>query len=554
MLAKGINFLNPQSIPEIIFVIIGGLGLFLFGLRLMSDTLKNTAGKKLRTLVQKVTGTPFKAMLTGILVTVVIQSSSGTSVIVVSLVSAGLMSLPQAMGVLVGSTIGTTVTAFLVGFNIEQIALPILFVGSLILFLVKNKKATALGFTILGFGILFLGLNLMGSGFHELSTHNWFKDASLYMGKNPSLSIILGTVLTAFIQSSAAFISIVQKIFETKELPLVAAMGAVIGANLGTLITAFIASIKASREAKQTVLGLLFIKLVGVIIFAPLLRPTAILMAKLDALLGSYNKLTIAFYHLFFNLVTAFIVIWFVKYLVILVTKIMPVKSRQTSLDKLTPASLDNATIALDISLNCIQEMSAIAREMFSLSLNFRSNCDEKALEEIRHLESLTDEYDNRIHDYLIKIHTSSSSEEDVLRRSIYLDVIRDLERISDHALNLTEFYEDRFSTKCHVNEILKNNLDHYFTLVASQLDEAITAFLTKDKVLAQKVMQREKEVDELERKYRTAQINLIAESKITNEDLHYVDILANLERISDHCENIAQGVINPLYISREIT
>lgn len=546
------NFFNPSTPVEIVFIILGGLGLFLYGITLMSDSLKSLAGPKLKSLIEKATNTPLKAILAGIIFTGAIQSSSGTTIIVIGLVSAGLMKMPQAIGVIMGSNIGTTVTAFLVGLSINQIALPIIALSALLAIFIANRRLQLGGLALLGFGILFFSLSLMAAGFTRVSEADWFTSLMGQLQKTPFLGFLFGVALTALIQSSSAFIGIVQQIYGTGSLPLAAAIMAILGSNIGTTITAGIASLSGNREAKQVALAHTIFNVIGVVIFGAALYPFTKLIGLIETrLLWPNAEMTLAIAHILFNVSTTLILMFFINQLVKLVVLILPSRKPQTSLDTLNKRLLATPEIALDAVKHCILEMGAVVREMFALSFYIEKKGSGVKHKQIMEMEELIDTYDHAIHDYLLQIEVTKTQQMTLTRHAVYLDTIRDLERIADHCVNLSEFYEDRHRNGCADNLVLMNNINHFAELVATQIASAIDAFERSDKPLAKKVMTLEEHIDTLEKKYRNAQIVMINDHKLTNEDLHYVDILSNFERISDHCNNIAENVINPTYLWR---
>lgn len=255
------------DVQKMIFEFIGGLGIFLFGIKFMGDGLQKSAGDKLRDILDRFTTNPFMGVLAGILVTILIQSSSGTTVITVGLVSAGFMNLRQAIGVIMGANIGTTVTAFIIGIKISDYALPILAVGALMLFFFKSKPVQNYGQIVFGFGMLFFGLELMGDGMKPLRSLQAFQDLTVSMSDNPILGVVIGTVFTVIVQSSSATIGILQELFGQGAIDIYAALPVLFGDNIGTTITAILASIGASVAARRAALTHVMFNIIGTVIF-----------------------------------------------------------------------------------------------------------------------------------------------------------------------------------------------------------------------------------------------------------------------------------------------
>ena len=262
-----------MSYQEMLFSFLGGLGIFLFGIKYMGDGLQKAAGDRLREVLNKFTSTPLRAVLAGIIVTGLIQSSSGTTVLTVGLVSAGFMSLRQAIGVIMGANVGTTVTAFIIGFNLSAYALPIIGIGAILLFFTKRKLFQNSGQILFGFGCLFFGLKLMGTSMEPLKDLPQFNDLMISVSHHPVLGVFIGTLLTMVLQSSSATIGILQQLYTQNSLALGAALPILFGDNIGTTITAVIAALGASIAAKRTAGAHVVFNLVGAIIFTLLLTP-----------------------------------------------------------------------------------------------------------------------------------------------------------------------------------------------------------------------------------------------------------------------------------------
>ncbi|MGL4673895.1 MAG: Na/Pi cotransporter family protein, partial [Wohlfahrtiimonas sp.] len=297
---------------QILFHFLGGLGLFLFSIKFMGDGLQKSAGNRLRTILDRFTTNPFMGILAGIFVTVLIQSSSGTTVITVGLVSAGLMTLRQAIGVIMGANIGTTVTAFIIGIDIGEYAYPILLLGSVMLFFFKAAKVQNIGQILFGFGGLFIGLDLMSSGLAPLRHLPVFTSLILDMSHSPILSVTVGTIFTLIVQSSSATIGILQGLYAENLISLEAALPVLFGDNIGTTITAVLAAIGASIVAKRAAAVHVLFNVVGTIIFLLLLGPFTHFMLWITSMLHLEPKMQIAFAHGTFNVANTLIQLPFI--------------------------------------------------------------------------------------------------------------------------------------------------------------------------------------------------------------------------------------------------
>lgn len=548
--------LTENNLFSIILFAIGGLGLFLFGINLMSESLKKLAGGKIKILIQKTTSNTFKAILVGIAITVAIQSSSATTVIVVGLISAGLMTLTAGIGVMLGANIGTTITAFIIGIGVADYALPIIFIGAFLVVFINKRRWVLTGKTILGFGLLFLGLEFMGTGLKELATFPFFINIIATLSSHWILGLFTGISLTAIMQSSSAFIGILQKLFATGSIPLVVAIPILLGSNIGTTVTALIASLSGNREAKQAAVGNLIFKTIGTALFLIFLKPATSLFQLLEIkVFGPNNMLTLAIVHLVFNVTTTFILYFFIKYIIKIIRKIIP-DTPVGDADYISAKFLNDdlleksPVLALESSRLSIIDMSKVAIRMIDCAAAYLNENNDNHFQKCVKLEDQMDVYNHLIHDYLMQLHTENFNDEESVNQAIYIDTIRDFERIGDHSINLVEFFQDRYNVGIITDETTLKNLNYFFEQINHQVNYAAKAFENRDKKTASKIIKLEEEIDTLERIYRKAQLNAIDSSNILS-DIHYVDILSNLERISDHCCNIAENIIDPYYMKK---
>ncbi|MFP4478558.1 MAG: Na/Pi cotransporter family protein [Candidatus Izemoplasmatales bacterium] len=542
---------------DITFAVIGGLGIFLYGMSLMSDSLKKLAGNKLRLFLEKTTNTPLKGIFVGLLLTALIQSSSATSALVVGLVRAGLMTLPQAVGVIFGANLGTTFTSVIISLNIDEYIFPIIFVGSFMIFFIKKRKIQTLGRVILGFGLLFFGLETMGGALKELAQLDAFRNVLLSVSDKPIIGVVVGAVTTAIIQSSSATIGILQQLFSTSvngvpAVPLVGAIAIVLGDNIGTTVTSIFASIGGSSSAKRTALVHVLFNLFGTVVFLILLRPYANLVAWVasSAVGEGYltNKLTISISHVMFNLMTIIVLFFFIKQIVWSVTKLIPTKGEldieEVVLDELLLK--ESPDLAIENSMVAIKNMANCAFGMYEFIYSYAMENDENSFEIGMQCEELIDSMEDKIHNYLVKIgsHDLSSSQMQMVAKNI--DTISDYERIGDHIDNLFELFLERKDNKFKFNDYECEEMNHLFELIRVSFEQSYNAYFNDNKDLAGEVIKREKEVDQLVKKYRINHINRINDPKVKGSASgYYVDILSNLERIADHLENIALNTIN---------
>ncbi len=547
-----------MDIQRLIIYVLGGLGIFLFGIVLMGDSLKNIAGSKMKRILEKATNTPIKGIILGVLVTSIIQSSSGTTAIAVGLIRAGLMTLPQAVGVMFGASIGTTVTSILIGLNINKYALVFVGVGSILMFFGGKKKTKSIAGAILGFGLIFYGLDVMGDELVKLTNLDVFKNILQKVSEVPILGFISGIIMTAIVQSSSATIGILQQVYSTGNLPIIGAMAIVLGDNVGTTVTALLSSIGGNTDSKRAAFLNTIFKFIGAVIFMIFLYPYSKLIAYVGVnWFGDINsKLVIAIAHISFNLVNVSIMYWFINKLVKFVTIIIPGKAEDTASQIVLEEDLirDMPVMAIENAKKAILTMGKTCFTMFDYMYNYSFTEDNKNLETGISFEETIDNLDKKIHDYLVKISEQEISGTISQSLAKEIDTIRDFERIGDHLNNILEFFEERYSNKIFLFEDAQNDLKNLYDTIKVSFNEALEAFEKQDKALALSINNREAIIDDLCRRYRKRHIQRLNNKECQEiEDGYYVDILSNVERIGDHLNNIAVNILQENYDSDDI-
>ncbi|ERJ11299.1 Na/Pi cotransporter family protein [Haloplasma contractile] len=541
--------INYQTI---IFGLIGGLGIFLYGIHAMGESIKILAGDKMKAIIEKYTTNPLKGLLVGTLVTVLLQSSSGTTALTIGLVRAGLMTFPQSIGIIMGANIGTTVTAFLIGLKISNYSLLFVGVGAFLIFFMRNKKLNTYGKALLGFGLIFLGMQFMGAELKALAKQEVFNSFMLKFGKNPLLAVLGGTGLTALVQSSSASTGIVQSLYESDAISLRGAIPMLLGNNIGTTITAILAAIGGSIAAKRASIFHVIFNVTGAILFLLILNPYYNLIVKITEFTDISKEMEIAVSHIIFNFTMAFLLIWFVKQLEWLVKKIIPGTDKFDGQynDELFNEVIihESPVLALESSKKAILHMTNIVEDMFNETYKYAKTSNVKTLEEAQQLETIINALDRKIHDYLIKLTSSVEGEQSKIL-SKYLDTIRDLERIGDHCENILEVCEYIDEHKGSLTEKAWVDLDLMFDTVRKMIENSKIIIDTNEKDLASKVVEIEDSVDRLEKKARKRHIKRVNEGICTSEtNVNFVELLSNLERIGDHCCNIAEYALNEDY------
>ncbi len=546
-----VNVLDAQ---QIIFQFIGGIGIFLFGLKYMGDGLQKAAGDNLRSILNTFTSTPLRAVLAGAIVTALIQSSTGTTVLTVGLVSAGFMSLTQAIGVIMGANVGTTITAFIIGLNISDYALPIIGAGALFLFFFKNQLITSIGQIIFGFGALFYGLDLMGSGLEPLQNLQAFSDLMLWLSNNSFLGILTGSVMTLILQSSSATTGILQQLFSQDAMTIEAALPILFGTNIGTTFTSILAAVGASLAAKRTALAHVIFNVFGTIFAMVLFTPFTMVLNTLTNTLRLNPELQIAFAHGLFNLLSVGIMIWFTPQLARVVSKIIP--GEEDTIEMYEP-NLDyslvqrSPVIALDQTKHEIIQLGQFVLEEYDTMFDYYLKQNKKSYDHVLKIEDVVDRIDIQITEYLMYISGESLPARNSNEHAQMGEIGKYLERIGDHTENILKNIEEvnaaeklqkKNGNSDRKNMLYNENLLELFNLVKQNVQEAMQAYETESHSIAGKVIKREKDVNNLEESIRSTYIsNLNKGIGKPSDGILFVDIVSNLERISDHSVKIAK-------------
>ncbi len=535
------------SWQELLFSFVGGLGVFLFGIRYMSDGLQKTAGERLRTLLERLTVNPLMGVIAGALVTAIIQTSAGTIVMAVGFVNAGLMTLRQAIGVIMGANIGTTLTAFLIGFNISQYSLPIIGIGVILLFFTKKKQANYLGQVIFGIGMLFLGLRLMSDGLRPLADWPVFQELMITLGDVKILGVLVGIGFTAIVQSSTATIGVLQELAYQGGVTLDQALPILFGDNIGSTFTAMLAAIGTSINARRTALTHFLFNFFGTIIFLTFLGLFKPLVLALAGYTGVDIKLQIAYAHGLYNIMNTMIFLPFVGVLAFIVTKFVPGDDTEISFGTkhLNQHFLATPNVALGQVANELAHMGTIAKEAYNDATEYFFDGNHKRASIAKQKEALVNELDKRITEYMVDLSQSSLSEHDSNRHNQLFQTINDIERIGDHAENLLELGEYKIDKKVVLTEEANRDLKTMVQVVDESIAMAIEALHHNDKELARKVVANEEIIDKYERTFRKAHIKRLNQNICSSSgSFIFLDALTNLERMGDHAYNIARSVL----------
>ena len=531
-------------------MVLGGFGLFMFGIKFVGDGLKSLAGDKLRDYINKYTSKTWMALIIGIVITILIQSSSATTAITIGLVRAGLMKLEQAAGVVIGANIGTTITAFLIGLKIERFSLYFVFLGGTILSFANKKHSRHIGEVLIGFGALFYGLQIMGDSLKMLKDVPEFVMFAEAMSNNAFLSLTAGTILTALIQGSAATIGVIQKIYESGGMTLIAALPFVFGSNIGTTITGAFAAIGGTPESKRTALLHTVFNIIGTTIGMILLIPYAGFIMWLSSEFHVAPMMQIAVAHIIFNVGATCVFFPLTKQMckfVTLVIKGDEIEPLEVSTDVLDTALIYQLpSSALSIAQNLTVQMSNVVIKLCNDARNYLTDKTETSKENVAQAEQVVNDLDTKITNYLIEISKQELSDTEMKQYTANLQIVKNLERIADLGTNLVEFYEMVFEAKetfsdpaveeiCSMSDRL---LDMIHLSIMTFEDESENAFIM--------LRDNEEKLDAMEYSYRQLHFKRIRDKECTSTVAGsiYCDILGTLERMGDHTINIARSAL----------
>ncbi len=529
------------------FSLLGGLGLFLFGMKMMSDSLENMAGDRMRRVLEMLTNKRLAAVGVGAGVTAVIQSSSATTVMVVGFVNAGLMTLLQATGVIMGANIGTTITAQLIAFKLSDIAPFILFVGMIMTIFVRKRRLTRLGEMILGFGMLFVGLTLMSEAMAPLRENEAFLNF-LVNFKSPLIGILIGAVFTAIIQSSSASVGILQAMAIMGLIGLDSAVYVVLGQNIGTCVTAILAAVGTSTNSKRTAGIHLVFNLAGSLIYLLLLAVFPHIIGWIQSLSPDNVSRQIANFHTVFNVSVTILMFPLARQMVKLVSLIIPEKHKPGSAEKklvyLDERIIQTPAIALAQTMKELDRMGTITRDNFGLALDAFFNRDEMTVHKVTEIEKTVDFLSDNITNHMINFRGADLPENDLKQLGKLHHVIIDLERISDRAENIAEYTMTLIDTKEKMTQQALEELRSISDLTMDVFKMSLEIFKSRDLSDMSKLEAMKREVDILQRRYTENHIQRLQEELCRpHTGVVFTNMLASLERIASHSINIAYSV-----------
>lgn len=546
------------EIFQITMTLFGGLALFIYGMNLMSDGLQKSAGDRMRNVLAVLTKNPILGVLAGALTTAVLQSSSATTVMVIGFVSAGLMNLPQAISVIFGANIGTTMTAQLIAFKIGDYAWIFVVIGFIAYFFFKKEQVVNIGQVAFSFGLLFVGINIMSDVMKPLAAAPVFTEIMLNVQDIPALGVLIGTGMTVVVQSSSATIAVLQNLAMqagpdgvSSIIGLQGALPILFGDNIGTTITALLASIGASVNAKRAALSHTIFNIAGTLVFIFLIPYYARFIEFISPKGAEIDIIArqIANAHTFFNITNTLIWLPFIWVLVKIVTKLIPGKEELPVAG--APMFLDYKIIespvfALHLATKELSRIAGIALDMIVEAKKAFLGDDLQAVNRVLEMEDVVDKLQGETVKYLASLYTSGNlTENQALQVSEMIHVASDIEHIGDHCTNIVEFAREKIKNKYEFSDTASAEIYECFDSIRRMTTDTIKALENGDTELAQDVLEQEKEINATEDRLRVQHMRRLNERICSPEfTVMYIDIVHNIEKIGDYCTNIAEAVL----------
>lgn len=542
------SWLNTNMI-QIIGMVLGGLAIFIYGINLMSDALKSIAGTRIREYIEKYTRNLGMSILVGTIISALLHSSSAVTVISISLVRAGLMGLEQAIGITIGANIGTCVTSIMIGLNIEQFAYYFVFIGVVIMFLAKRKKVNYIGKVLVGFGLIFVGLEMMSDQLSFIANEEWFADGMIMLGKQPWFALFGGTISTAIMQSSTAIIGIVQKLYVMGSLTPAAGAAFIFGANVGTCMTALLASFGGSISTKRAALFHVVYNLLGALLGMLLLVPFIALTNWVNGLIGGSGEMYIAQAHFLFNVISTILVIPFVSQCVKLLKIIIPGEDTKgikiENIDELDDQLIEKfPAAALAVAKKNTLRMGRNVLENIELSKQYLLSREQEEYDEVIEVEALVNKYDANLSQYLLKIAQQPTLSKDQTQEYYKnYQIVKHLEQISDQVNNLVDFYKMVYDEKGTFSSGAIDDFQKIYHLIEDMLKDAMHIYdLRKGARLLGALNNKEKQLSRLVLQCQQNHFDRMCHDICDNSFAAsiFLDILSHMERIGDISLDIA--------------
>ena len=528
---------------NILLGLFSGLALFLFGMEFMGDGLENAAGSRLKSFFDKAITNPLKGALVGTFVTAIIQSSSATTVMVVGFVNAGLMSLYQAVGVIMGANIGTTITGQLITFKIDDYIPLFIIIGAALILFMKQEKRKEIGKIVFGFGLLFMGLSQMKDAMSPIAQTTFFQDLILTLEGNMFLGILVGAAMTAVVQSSSASTAILLSLAATGAISLQVAIPILFGNNIGTCVTALLSSLNANKVAKKAAFIHLSFNLIGTLIFLPLIN----ILSQVVMYMGGDIDKQIANAHTIFNIVNAIILLPFAGVFVKLANLALKDKEgEKPTINRLDRRFLETPAIAFEQAFQESLTMYDLAKENLTLSTNALIDGKVTNLKKIFKNESEINRLERELSTFLVSISSHDITEVDTNRIASMIKIISDIERIGDHSKNIAELAEEVSTSKLTFTSDALEELRLMYNYTIESINSSYASYKNNNRQKANDTMIFEENIDRLEELLRDKHIQRLSQNKCNaHSGAVFLDAISNFERIGDHSINIAEYVLS---------
>lgn len=538
-----------MSITEV-FTLFGGLGFFLFGMKLMSEGLEKAAGAKMRGILEFFTKNRFIGMVVGIVFTAIIQSSNATTVMVVSFVNSGLMTLMQATGVILGANIGTTVTGQLIAFNLSDIAPLVVIIGVIMVMFCRKQSVKKIGEVILGFGILFMGLRIMGESMQAVKESPRILEF-LSSLSSPFSAILVGFLITAVLQSSSATVGIILLMVSQGLLAFTICPFMILGCNIGSCVSALVASLSGKKDAKRAALIHFLFNVIGsAVMFLILLAALEPITSGLLYISGGNLARAVANVHTLMKVFEVAMLFPFMGWIVRATYKIVPGSDEiedEYELQYIGKGNIMAPTTAFSNGVHEITHMGRIAIENLKTSMHTLCELDEKEIDDVYKREEYIDFLNRKITDYLVKVNEIELPIADARLIGALFHVVNDIERIGDHAENFADSARDRIERGIEFSEKAKKQLQDMTEEVVQILEYSLDMFMNRNPRHMQDILNLEDNIDERERKLQRAHVKRLTKNKCTPEaGMLFSDTISGLERVADHATNIAFAILDP--------
>lgn len=542
--------LTSNLAPIEINVILGGFALFLVGIHFLGDGLTEAAGSRISDYIEKYTSNIFMAIIVGTIITAIMNSSTAATVISISLVRAGMMSLKQAIGISVGANLGTTMTSLIIGLNIEEYGYYFVFAGAILLVFSKRKLWKDIGSVAFGFGLLFVGLEMMSEKLLVIQDYPWFNNFMYSLKDQPWFALGGSTLATVIINSSTAVIGIVQKIFSTGDMDMIVASAFVFGSNVGTTLTAVVASAGGSVSTRRAGWFHALYNVIGALIGMIIIVPYSSFVQYLNTLMGGTPELAVGLNHFVFNFASTVLVIPFIPAFIKLLEVLIPGQDNIRNREKLEPLDETLITVfpegALQLAKNTTVKMADIVIESIQTSQSYMHSRDTEEYDVVMQLEEMVNRLDTDITTYLLKIAKAGVNSPDMAEAyTKNLEIVKNYERMSDLSTNLVEFYALMVEAREEFSTEAKEDLDTMYQLLIDMLQRSLKIFVNEDLKGYDVLLQDEEYLDLIEDKYREKHFKRMADGICDTKvgSSIFVDTLGIIERIGDHGVNVARNV-----------